>query len=76
MFWYLQNKNTEIYILILNFQKQDIKKQKLVNYYDIQNILAVILDNQEIYVKYEIYLVIPDKIKKLEKVKNSNQVNI
>jgi hypothetical protein len=51
---------------------EDIKKQKSVVYYDIQNIIAIATKNKHIYKKYKIYLVVPNKKKVLDKVKNAN----
>jgi len=71
----LQNKNDDTFIFISSkFPKstEDIKKQKSVNYYDIQNIIAMIDDNKHIYKHYKIYLVVPNKKKVLDKVKTAN----
>ena len=53
--------------------QQDIKKQKSVDYYDIQNIIAMINKNKHIYKDFEIYLLVPDKKLVLEKVLNANK---
>jgi hypothetical protein len=53
--------------------QQDIKKQKSVDYYDIQNIIAMINKNKHIYKDFEIYLLVPDKKSVLEKVLNANK---
>jgi len=53
--------------------KDDITKQKSVDYYDIQNIISVIDDNKHIYSNFEIYLLVPNKQSVLEKVKNANK---
>ena len=53
--------------------QQDIKKQKSVDYYDIQNIIAMIHKNKHIYKNFEIYLLVPDKKSVLEKVLNANK---
>ena len=53
--------------------QQDIKKQKSVDYYDIQNIIAMATKNKHIYKNYKIYLVVPNKKKVLDKVKNANE---
>ena len=37
------------------------KKQKPIFYYDVQNIIAMIKDNEHIYIKYQIFLIVPDK---------------
>lgn len=52
---------------------EDIKKSKSVDYYDIQKIIAMIDDNKHIYSNYEIYLVVPNKKKVLDKVKQANK---
>ena len=72
----LQNKKNNTYIFISSkYPKsgEDIKKQKSVNYYDIQNIIAMATKNKDIYKEYKIYLVVPNKKKVLENVKNSNK---
>jgi hypothetical protein len=72
----LQNKNDDTYIFISSkYPKSntDIKKQKSVDYYDIQNIIAMIDDNKHIYKKSEIFLVVPNKKKVLDKVKTANK---
>lgn len=52
---------------------EDIKKSKSVDYYDIQKIIAMIDDNKHIYSNYKIYLVVPNKKKVLDKVKQANK---
>jgi hypothetical protein len=72
----LQNKNDNTYIFISSKypkSNEDIKKQKSVDYYDIQNIIAMATKNKHIYKNYKIYLVVPNKIKVLDKVKNANE---
>jgi hypothetical protein len=72
----LQNKDDNTYIFISSkYPKstEDIKKQKSVNYYDIQNIIAMIDENKHIYKNYKIFLVVPNKKKVLDKVKNANE---
>jgi hypothetical protein len=72
----LQNKNDDTYIFISSKypkSNEDIKKQKSVNYYDIQNIIAMATKNKHIYKNYKIYLVVPNKKKVLDKVKNANE---
>jgi hypothetical protein len=72
----LQNKNDDTYIFISSKypkSNEDIKKQKSVNYYDIQNIIAMATKNKHIYINYKIYLVVPNKKKVLDKVKNANE---
>jgi hypothetical protein len=71
----LQNKNDDTFIFIsskMPKSTEDITKQKSVNYYDIQNIIAMATKNKHIYKSYKIYLVVPNKKKVLEKVKNAN----
>jgi hypothetical protein len=71
----LQNKNDDTFIFISSkYPKstEDITKQKSVNYYDIQNIIAMATKNKHIYKNYKIYLVVPNKKKVLDKVKNAN----
>jgi len=71
----LQNKNDNTFIFISSkYPKstEDIKKQKSVNYYDIQNIIAMATKNNSIYKRYIIYLVVPNKKKVLDKVKTAN----
>lgn len=72
----LRNKDDKTYIFISSkFSKSplDIRKQKLVNYYDIQNIIAMATNNVHIYKKYKIYLVVPNTKDILDKVKNANK---
>jgi len=52
---------------------EDITKQKSVDYYDIQNIIAMATKNKHVYENYKIYLVVPNKKKVLEKVKKANK---
>ncbi len=71
----LQNKNDNTFIFISSkYPKttEDITKQKKVDYYDIQKIIAMIDDNKHIYKNYKIYLVVPNKKKVLDKVKTAN----
>ena len=71
----LQNKNDNSYIFISSkYPKsdEDIKKQKSIDYYDIQKIIAVIDDNKNIYKNYKIYLIVPNKKKVLDKVRTAN----
>ena len=53
--------------------KDDITKQKSVDYYDVQKLVSMIDDNKYIYTNCEIYLLVPDKKSVLEKVKNANK---
>jgi len=71
----LRNKNDHTYIFISSKypkSNEDIKKQKNVDYYDIQKIIAMFDDNKYIYESYKIYLVVPNKKKVLDKVKAAN----
>jgi hypothetical protein len=71
----LQNKSDNTYIFISSkYPKsdEDVKKQKSVDYYDIQKIIAMRQDNKLIYKKYKIFLLVNDKNKILAKVKNAN----
>ena len=72
----LQNKNDDTYIFISSKypkSNEDIKKHKSVDYYDIQNIIAMATKNKHIYKNYKIYLVVPNKKNVLDKVKNANE---
>jgi tRNA1(Val) A37 N6-methylase TrmN6 len=72
----LQNKKDSSYVFISSKypkSNEDIKKEKSVDYYDIQNIIAIAAKNKHIYKKYKIYLVVPNKKKVLDKVKNANE---
>ena len=72
----LQNKIDNTYIFISSKypkSNEEIKKQKAVGYYDIQNIIAMACKNQHIYKNYKIYLFVPNKKKVLDKVKNANK---
>jgi hypothetical protein len=73
----LQNKNDSTYIFISSKypkSSDDIKNTKNVDYYDIQNILAMIDDNKHIYKKYKIYLVVPQKNKVHKSNKSSKYI--
>lgn len=72
----LQNINDNTYIFISSKypkSSEDMKKQKSVDYYDIQKIVAVVDDKKSIYENYKIYLVVPNKQKVLDKVKRANK---
>ena len=72
----LQNKNNDTFIFISSKypkSSEEIKKQKAVDYYDIQNIIAMATKNEHIYKNYKIYLAAPNKQKVLDKVKNANE---
>lgn len=53
--------------------KDDITKEKSVDYYDIQKITSMCEYNKHIYTHYHIFLLVPDKNSVLEKVKNANK---
>lgn len=59
------NQNNTYVFITSKFPKtqDDIKKQKSVDYYDVQNILAIILENQHIYRNYKIYLIVTEKMR-------------
>ena len=72
----LQNKNDNTYIFISSkFSKstEEIKKEKSIDYYDIQKIVAMVDNYKEIYKKYDIFLLVLDKNKVLEKVNTSHE---
>ena len=82
----LQNKEDETYIFISSkyprCQTNDIDgksntnaktKTKSVDYYDIQNIIAMATKNKDIYKNYKIYLLVPDKNVVLDKVMAANK---
>jgi hypothetical protein len=74
----LYNEENDKYIFISSkYPKCDVDneniKNKSVDYYDIQNILAVIKDNEHIYNNYEIYLLVPNKVNVLNAIKQSNK---
>ncbi len=72
----LQDRNDGTYIFIsCKYPKteDEIKKQKLVDYYDIQKIVAMTDNNKEIYTKYKIYLIVSNKKKVLERVRKANE---
>ena len=68
----LKNKLNGRYIFISSKYPKS-NNDKSVDYYDVQNILAMIDDNKEIYTKFSIYLLVPDKISVLEKALNANK---
>ena len=69
------NENEEYIFISSKYPKtnEDIKKSKSVDYYDIQNIIAMGTKNSHIYENYKIYLVVPNKKKVLDKVKKANK---
>jgi hypothetical protein len=48
-------------------------KNKSVDYYDVQNILAVIKENDKIYKNYDIYLLVPNKKNVMKAIEQSNK---
>lgn len=67
---------TDTYIFITSKYPKtsdDIKKQKSVDYYDIQKIITMINKHKHIFQKFKIYLLVPDKYMLLNKVKLSNK---
>jgi hypothetical protein len=48
-------------------------KNKSVDYYDVQNILAVIKENDKIYKNYDIYLLVPNKKNVIKAIEQSNK---
>lgn len=72
----LQNKKDDTFIFISSKypkSKEDIKKQKSVDYYDIQKIVAIVNKNKHIYKDFKIYLLVPNKKNLLDKVKQANE---
>ena len=72
----LKNKDDGTYIFISSkFPKfdDDIGKQKTVEYFDIQNIIAMIDENKLIYTNYKIFLVVSSKSKVLKIAKNAKK---
>ena len=60
----LQHKKNNKYIFISSKYpklEEDVRKQKSIKYYDIQNIIAMATENKHIYLDYDIYLVVHDK---------------
>ena len=67
----LKKKNNDKYIFISSkYPTNDDKKS--VDYYDIQNIIAMAETNKHIYKTYKIYLLVPNKSKVLKKVLKAN----
>lgn len=74
----LQNKNNNQYIFISSKYPKtpdDYDKQKSIDYYDIQNIIAMATENKHIYKNYKIYLLVPNKKQLLEKAKNAKETS-
>ena len=53
--------------------KDDMTKQKSVDYYDIQKLIGIIDHNKHVYKKFDIYLLVPNKTSVLEKIKHANK---
>ena len=69
----LKNKYDDTFIFISSkYPKSDDKN---INYYDIQNIIAVINNNKHIYIKFKIYLIVSSKNKVLKKFKNAKDTS-
>jgi hypothetical protein len=66
----LQNKHDETFTFITS---KYYNSSKDVLNYDIQNILSMILHNSKIYEVFDIFILVKNKNKVLEKVKNSNK---
>lgn len=58
-----------LYLLVPNIQTNN----KQINYYDIQNIVSIIASNNNVYKKYKIYLLVPDKNQVLKKFNNAKK---
>jgi site-specific DNA-methyltransferase (adenine-specific) len=72
----LQNKNTKEYIFITcKYPKsdKDTENSKSVKYYDIDNLISMRDHNKEIYKKFDIITLVPNKTNVLKKVKSSNK---
>ena len=65
----LINKITNKYIFISSKYSNNSNN---IDYYDIQNIIAMINDNKHLYNKYDIYLVVKNKYKVIDKIKNAS----
>lgn len=71
----LRNKHSGEFMFISSkFPKTPIdeRKQKSIEYYDVQNIVAMTVENEHIYTKYKIFLLVPDKKQVLKKVRRTN----
>ncbi len=72
----LYNKHTRTYVFISSKypkNKNDKSQQKSVDYYDVQKLICMIDDNEHIYERFDIYLLVPNKRLVLEKVRNANK---
>ena len=65
----LQNKFDSTFIFISSKYSNNSNN---VDYYDIQNILAMVDDNKHLYKKFQIYLVVKNKHKVFDKVINAS----
>lgn len=68
----LQSKVDNTFIFISSKYPKTTDSSKSIEYYDIHKIIAVIDDNKEIYQKYLIYLLVPNKDEVLQLIKSSN----
>jgi hypothetical protein len=68
----LYNTAEDKYIFVSSKYPKDNEEGKSVSYYDIQNIVAMVSSNKEIYKNYEIFLLVPDKFSVLDKAKKAN----
>ena len=62
------NENEEYIFISSKYPKLNDDISKSVDYYDIQNIIAMSKKNDHIYEKYKIFLVVHNKKKVLDKV--------
>jgi hypothetical protein len=69
----LQHKYDQKYIFITS--KYPSNDDKTVEYYDIQNIVAMATKNKHIYTNYDIYLTVPNRDHLLEKVKMASDTS-
>ena len=69
----LQHKYDQKYIFIIS--KYPTNDDKTVQYYDIQNIVAMTTKNKYIYTNYDIYLTVPNREILLEKVKLASETS-
>lgn len=70
----LQNKDGTYIFISSKYPKSDQDTKKPVDYYDVQNIIAMATsdENKHIYKNYKIYLVVPNSRDVLDKVGNAN----
>lgn len=70
----LQNKHNKKYIFISSkYSNPNSKKQKSVDYYDIQKIVTMTSNNKHVYEECTIYLTVYDKQQVLDKFKNASK---